>query len=273
MHGLEHDGEAAPKGPESGTQAAVLALVLARGGSKSIPRKNIRPLAGFPLVAYSIAAAQAARRVTRIVVSTDDEEIAAVARSCGAEVPFLRPEELARDETLDLPVFVHALQWLARTEGYRPEVVVHLRPTSPLCRPEWIDQAVDLLRANPAADAVRSVTPPPHTPYKMWKIDPATGLLSPLLAVAGIPEPYNAPRQLLPECWWQTGHLDAVRPETILGRGSMTGTAILPLRIDPRYAVDIDTPMDWELAEVMIRSGTLEVTFPRASVAVPGLRR
>ena len=112
----------------------VLALIPARGGSKSIPRKNIRSFAGYPLIAYSIAAGRMAETVTRVVVSTDDEEIATVARQYGAEVPFLRPAAFSQDEIPDLPVFRHALEWLAEQEGYRPEIVVQLRPTSPLRR-------------------------------------------------------------------------------------------------------------------------------------------
>ncbi|HQC21081.1 MAG TPA: acylneuraminate cytidylyltransferase family protein, partial [Anaerolineaceae bacterium] len=110
----------------------VLALIPARGGSKGIPRKNIRDFGGAPLIAWSIAAALRAETVTRVIVSTDDEEIAAVAREWGAETPFLRPAELAQDDTTDYPVFRHALDWLAAHENYRPEVVVQLRPTSPV---------------------------------------------------------------------------------------------------------------------------------------------
>jgi CMP-N-acetylneuraminic acid synthetase len=99
----------------------VLAIIPARGGSKSIPRKNIRLFAGHPLIAYSIAAGLKAETVTRVIVSTDDEEIAQIARVYGAEVPFLRPEELAQDSTTDFPVFEHALNWLADQQGYRPK--------------------------------------------------------------------------------------------------------------------------------------------------------
>ncbi|MDD5469139.1 MAG: acylneuraminate cytidylyltransferase family protein, partial [Anaerolineales bacterium] len=133
----------------------VLALIPARGGSKSIPRKNIRSFAGFPLIAYSIAAAQAAETVTRVVVSTDDEEIAGIARQYGAETPFLRPAEISQDGTPDLPVFQHALQWLAEQEGYQTEIVVQLRPTSPLRRVVHIDVAVQSLVERPEADSVR----------------------------------------------------------------------------------------------------------------------
>src|SRR5687767_10622517 len=102
----------------------VLAIIPARGGSKGIPRKNIRLFAGYPLIAWSIAAAKRSELVTRVIVSTDDEEIAAVAREYGAETPFLRPIELAQDQSTDLPVFEHALKWLEDVEGYRPEVIV-----------------------------------------------------------------------------------------------------------------------------------------------------
>ena len=114
----------------------ILAIIPARGGSKSIPRKNIRPLAGHPLIAYSIAAGRQSRLVTRTIVSTDDEEIAAVARQYGAETPFLRPAEFAQDNTTDFPVFTHALGWLKEHEGYQPDIIVQLRPTSPIRPPE-----------------------------------------------------------------------------------------------------------------------------------------
>ena len=104
----------------------VLAIIPARGGSKGIPRKNIRPFAGHPLIAYSIAAALQAGTVSRVIVSTEDQEIAEVARRYGAETPFMRPAELAADRTTDLPVFQHALNWLAAHEHYYPEIVLHL---------------------------------------------------------------------------------------------------------------------------------------------------
>src|SRR5512136_2838806 len=110
----------------------ILALIPARGGSKGIPRKNIRSFSGYPLIAWSIAAALQAETVTRTIVSTDDEEIASVAREWGAETPFLRPAEFAQDQTTDLPVFEHALTWLTENENYHPDAVVQLRPTSPI---------------------------------------------------------------------------------------------------------------------------------------------
>lgn len=239
----------------------VLAVIPARGGSKGIPRKNIREFAGYPLIAYSIAAGLKAETVTRVIVSTDDEEIAAVARAWGAETPFLRPAEFAQDNTTDLPVFQHALKWLAENENYRPDVIVQLRPTSPVRPVGLVDEAVRSLLAHPEADSVRGVVPAGQNPHKMWRIDPQSGYMKNLLDVPGLPEPYNAPRQVLPPVYWQTGHIDVIRPRAILEMDSMSGRIILPVMIDPRYTVDIDTPADWQRYEWLVSSG-LELVMP-----------
>ncbi len=241
----------------------VVAIIPARGGSKGIPHKNIKHFAGYPLIAYSIAAAQQSKYVTRIIVSTDDPEIAAVARDWGAETPFLRPAEISGDTTLDLPVFQHAVRWLEENEGYRPDIVVQLRPTSPFRTPGLIDEAVQLLIDHPEADSVRGVVPSDENPFKMWRIDEATGQMHGLLAVEGIDEPYNSPRQVLPKTYWQTGHIDAIRPErTFLAGESMSGKVILPLHLDPSIKVDIDTPADWEKYEAVLRGGRLRIVTP-----------
>ncbi len=236
----------------------VLALIPACGGSKGIPRKNIRPFAGHPLIAYSIAAALQAETVTRVIVSTDDQEIAEVARHWGAEVPFLRPAELAADRTTDLPVFQHALNWLAEHGNYHPEIILHLHATSPVRPRGFIDQAVRLLQEHPEAECVRSVVSPGQNPYKMWQIEPQSGCMIPLLTVPGISEPYNTPRQLLPAVYLQTGHVNAIRPAAIL-QGSMTGKGILPMMIDARYEVDMDTLADWERGEWVVANTSLDM--------------
>src|SRR5512138_2526108 len=238
-----------------------LAIIPARGGSKGIPRKNIRDFAGYPLIAYSIAAGLQARSVTRVIVSTDDEEIAAVARQCGAEVPFLRPAEIAQDQTLDLPVFQHALAWLAEHEDYHPDVVVQLRPTSPIRPTTLVDDAVCLLLEHPEADSVRGLVPAGQNPHKMWRLDPETGQMRPLLTVEGIAEPYNAPRQVLPPVYWQTGHIDAIRPY-VFAQNTMSGKTILPVMIDPAYTVDIDTPKDWARYEWLVWHSDLDIVYP-----------
>jgi N-acylneuraminate cytidylyltransferase len=243
----------------SGTD--ILAIIPARGGSKGIPRKNIRPFAGYPLVAYSIAAALQAESAIRVIVSTDDQEIAEVARHFGAETPFLRPAELAADKTTDLPVFQHALSWLAEHENYHPEIILHLHATSPVRPLGFVDQAVRLLREHPEAECVRSVVSPGQNPYKMWRIEAESGRMIPLLTVPGINEPYNTPRQLLPAVYLQTGHVNAIRPATIR-QGSMTGTAILPLIVDASYEVDMDTLADWERGEWVVATKSLDMVWP-----------
>ena len=234
-----------------------LALIPARGGSKSIPRKNIRDFAGHPLIAYSIAAGLAAETVTRVIVSTDDEEIAAISRRYGAEAPFLRPAAFAQDQTPDLPVFRHALEWLETHEGYVPDIVVQLRPTSPFRRVQHIDGAVYRLIERPEADAVRTVCIPFQNPFKMWRIGP-DGFMRPIGVELGVPnEPYNQPRQALPEIYWQTGYVDAAWRDTIMEKNSMTGDWILPLIIDPSEWVDIDSPDDWRRAERLLENGEI----------------
>ncbi len=239
----------------------VLALIPARGNSKSIPRKNIRDFGGYPLIAYSIAAALQSKLVTRTIVSTDDEEIAEIARQNGAETPFLRPEEFSRDETLDHPVFKHALSWLAENENYHPDVVLQLRPTSPFRPHDMLDDAIKLLLENPQADSVRGIVPSGQNPYKMWRVA-EDGSMRPLLEVNGIKEAYNAPRQDLPDTYWQTGHIDAIRPEVILKKKSMSGDVIMPLFVDPAFTVDIDTPLDWQRAEAAVLEGRLDIVTP-----------
>ncbi len=237
----------------------VLAVIPARGGSKSIPRKNIADFAGYPLIAYSIAAGLAAESINRLIVSTDDPEIAEISRKYGAETPFLRPLELAHDHTPDFPVFEHALNWLAEMQGYKPDMIVQLRPTSPFRRVWHVDSAVYRLLERPDADAIRTVCVPFQNPYKMWRIKP-DGTMQPIGIELGISdEPYNQPRQLLPDIYWQTGYVDATWSDTILQKKSMTGERILPLIITPSEWIDIDSPEDWRWAERLLENG--EITF------------
>ncbi len=234
-----------------------LVIIPARGGSKSIPRKNIKTFAGYPLIAFSIAAGLASERISRVIVSTDDEEIAEIAKEYGAEVPFLRPEELSKDITPDLPVFQHALEWLQSNDQYQPQIVVQLRPTSPLRRKEHIDQAVLRLLERPDADSIRTICIPFQNPFKMWRIG-ADGFMQPLISM-NISEPYNLPRQALPEVFWQTGYVDAAWSKTMLDKNSMTGDSILPLEIGAEEWIDIDSPDDWIRAERLFESG--EINF------------
>ena len=245
------------------TAPRVLAIVPARGGSRGFPGKNLALLDGQPLVAWAVTAGVRAR-VDRLIVSTDDMAIRDAAVAAGAEAPFLRPSALAGDRTPDLPVFLHALDWLRDREGYEPDMVVQLRPTSPLRPPGLVDAAIVALAGHDDTTAARTVTPSPQTPYKMWRS--AAGRLEPLLpAPAGVDEPYNAARQQLPRPWWQTGHVDVARVAT-LRAGSMTGPRIAAVEVAADYAIDIDAPADLERAAHLVAGG-LDVVRPAGAGA------
>ena len=230
----------------------VLALIPARGGSKGIPKKNIRPLAGKPLIAWSIEAARESRVIDRVIVSTDSEEIAAVAREAGAEVPFLRPAELAGDLTPDAPVFEHALAWLKENENYEPDLIVHLRPTGPLRTGEEIDEAIELLTAHPEADSVRSVEEPDKPPFKMWQMEGE--YMKPFAVVQGMKDFHTMPRQMLPKVYQTTADIGVMRRRTVTEKKSIIGDIVLPYFLR-RSTVDIDKEIDFEIAEILLRKG------------------
>jgi CMP-N,N'-diacetyllegionaminic acid synthase len=217
----------------------VLALIPARSGSKSIPDKNVRLVGGKPLIAWSIEYARASELVDRTIVSTDSEAYAQIAREYGAEVPVLRPPELAGDLSTDLECFQHMAQWLKRHEGYVPDLCVHLRPTYPLREAGRLDDMLRMLADRPDADSVRTVTEVIHPPYKMWHCDDA-GSLTPVLSKApGVSEPWNAPRQCLPKTYIQNANIDIVRTSVITDGNSMSGSNVLGYVESNFY--DIDT--------------------------------
>ncbi|MCA1200123.1 acylneuraminate cytidylyltransferase family protein [Sphingomonas sp. R647] len=221
-------------------------LVLGRGGSKGLPGKNVRKLGGHPLVCWSVAAGKVAS-LDRVICSTDDVDIASAALSAGAEVPFTRPASLAADGSTDYDVFNHFLNWLAENEKSIPEFVVQLRPTTPFRDPAWIESGLQLMRDG-RIDSVRSVTPAPLPPYKMWR-ERDDGFLEPIIQVPGLAEAYNRPRGELPTALWHTGQLDIVRSEVVLA-GSMTGARIKALNVPQDMAIDIDHMIDFQLAEI-----------------------
>lgn len=230
----------------------VLAIVPARAGSKGLLNKNILPVNNHPLIAYSVVAGIQSPSITRVICSTDSESIAKIAATYGAEIPFLRPSELAQEHSTDLEAFSHALSWLQKNEGYKPDFVVQLRPTSPIRFISDIERGIRLMLNNPKADSLRGVSTPNTTPYKMWKIS-KDGVLVPLLTLPGEPEPYNLPRQQLPEIWAQTGTIDVIKIETIIDKDSMTGHIVLPLFVGEECYVDIDSLRDLKLAEIILK--------------------
>lgn len=229
----------------------ILAIIPARGGSKGLPNKNILHLNGHPLVSYSIAAALQTPEITRVICSTDTEQIAQIAREYGAEVPFMRPAHLAEDDSRDFGAFEHALEWLLKTEQYVPDLVVNLRPTSPIRFIQDIQAGIELLRSDIKIDSVRSICSPSTPPYKMWTMN-KTKIMTPLLELPYDPEPYNSPRQDLPEVWAQTGALEVIREKTLSVKKSMSGATTAGLIIDTERYSDIDTKNDFVKAEIML---------------------
>lgn len=229
----------------------VLGLIPARGGSKGIPGKNVRLLGGKPLLAHTAEAALAARRLSRLVLTTDDEEIAEVGRQLGLEVPFLRPADLARDDTPTLPVVQHAVAELERS-GDTCEAVCLLQPTSPFRRSEDIDGCIDLLEAD-GLDAVISVlpVPPEHNPHWVYFRD-REGFLR---LATGEAQPIPR-RQELPPAFHRDGAVYVVRREIVMQENSLYGRRlggyVMP---EPGRSVNLDTLADWDRAESLAAEG------------------
>ncbi len=235
------------------TTPVVWAIIPARGGSKKVPGKNIRPLAGKPMIAWSIEAARQVPAISRVIVSTDCEKIAAVAREHGAEVPFLRPAEFAQDNTTDWPVFHHVLEFFRLRGEALPDIIVHLRPTAPLRRAEHIQRCLEIFLQHPEADSIRTVRRVSEQPYKMWVFANDQLTLRPLMPDSRIEqEMFNQPRQALPPAWVQNGSVDIMRTSTILEKKSMSGSRILGMEMSEEDSVNVDTETDFQLAEMRL---------------------
>lgn len=222
----------------------IITIIPARGGSKSLPKKNILMLKGKPLLCHSIDYSLKSQLVTSTVVSTDMEEIANIAKNSGASVPFLRPDEFARDDTRDYPVIRHALDFF-ESQGKIFDFYILLRPTSPLRPPGLIEKAFEIFKNNIKASSVRSMARIKEHPYRAWKQDidgSVCGFIETEL------EPYNIPRQQLPELFFQTGDIEVIRRETIIS-GSISGDSVYPLIIKHEDMTDIDSKSDFDKAE------------------------
>ena len=228
----------------------ILCIIPARGGSKGIPMKNLVKINNKPLVAYSIEHSLASKLINRTIVSTDNEEIAKVSKEFGAEIPTLRSKNLSADHILDLPVFEHMLTYLRKQEKYVPEIVVHLRPTSPYRKSEWIDSAIKLLIENTYADSVRSVSAVSQHPYRVFELK--NKFLLPVMKERH-PEPYLLRRQDLPKMYYYNCVIDVTKPSTIFEKQSMTGSKMLPYIMKPEDSIDIDTKIDLEIARILLK--------------------
>jgi CMP-N-acetylneuraminic acid synthetase len=225
----------------------VLGIVTARGGSKGIPRKNIVPLLGKPLLAYTAEAALTAKRLTRTVLSTEDEEIARVGRACGLEVPFLRPVELARDDTPTIPVLQDVVRRLAEG-GEHYDAILTLQPTTPLRRPEDIDGAIALLEQTGADSVISFVDVGEKHPARMKFITAEGRVLDPPFA-----EQFEGQRrQELPTLYLREGSIYLTRRDVLMQQHSLKGHDCRAWLVPVERACNIDTPFDLFLAEQMI---------------------
>ena len=226
----------------------ILGLIPARGGSKGIPRKNIVPLAGKPLLAYTCEAAMQSRFLTRTLLNTDDPEIAVIGQKYGVEVPFLRPQELAQDETPILPVIQHTLKWLAENDNFLPEAVVLLQPTSPLRSAVHIDEAAQVFQGH-SADTVVSVAEVPHqfSPVSLMQIN-ENHQLHPYLE-----GPMILRRQEKPRVYARNGPAVLIVRREVLLQGKLYGDRIYPYLMDRISSLDIDDVTDLQIAECWLR--------------------
>ncbi len=231
----------------------ILTIIPARGGSKSVPQKNIKELAGKPLIAWILGAVQNAGNAGRIIVSTDSQEIADVAKAYGAEVPFLRPSEISQDLSTDLEFVHHALDFFEKTEGWVPEAVARFSPVTPLVQPATIAATIDLLVANPDIHSVRPLSRLSHHPNKAWRTEGEFMVPAFSKEVTGFDEPYNLPRQLFPEMYAHLGAAGVAWTKTFRELNSTSGTILKYVTMDEVDAFDINHPADFEIAEVLMR--------------------
>ena len=221
----------------------ILCIIPARSGSKGIKNKNIMDYNGKPLLAWSIEQAQNCHYNMRIIVSTDSQEYADIARTYGAEVPFIRPPEISNDLSTDFEFINHCVNWLKTNENYSCDIILQLRPTSPTRKIEDINKALELFIKNrDKFDSLRSVIPFEKSPYKMYKV--ANNHLLPLFrSIDNIKEPYNQPRQILPQCYLHNGYIDILNT-SILNENTISGKNILPFIMEQNDNLDIDVIQD-----------------------------
>lgn len=240
--------------PNSHVKPNILGVVGARSGSKSIPHKNIRPLLGKPLLAWIIEAARQSPYISRLILSTDSEEYAAIGRQYGAETPFLRPAELANDTASDIDFLIHAVSWLEQNENWKPDIVLRLPPTSPLCTTASINTCIEYLLNDPEATSSRTITTASKHPYKLWKIEGEMLLPFVPKEMSGLAEPSATARQFYNIQAYAHVDVIAVRRNTLMQEKLLTGPRVRFHKIDKNDTVDIDTEYDFSIAEMRLKN-------------------
>ena len=225
----------------------VIAIIPARSGSKSVTDKNIKLLSGHPLIAYCIVAANLSKEIKRVVVSTDSEEYAEIAKKYGAEVPFIRPEIYSKDSSTDRDFFIHAMNWFKDNENTVPEYWVQLRPTTPLRNPEKIDKAISMILSDDTATSLRSGHKAPESPLK-WFIKRDNyfkGLIE--------NEEYNLPKQSFEDVYIPDGYVDIVKASFLLNNEKIHGENIIAF--ESPVCTEIDSIEEFNYLEYQIKDG------------------
>ena len=227
----------------------IVALIPARSGSKGVPGKNIKPLAGFPLIAYSIKAALKSKLIDRVIVSTDSEEYANIAREYGAEVPFIRPDEISTDAATDRGFLIHAMDWFEENEGSAPEYWVHLRPTTPLRDVEVVDNAVDEIMQDKSATSLRSGHKAPESPLK-WLVKDNRyfkGLVN--------GEDYNLPKEAFKQVYIPDGFVDIVKSSFVMNNNEIHGDKMIGF--ESPVCTEVDSIEEFEYIQYQLdRNGS-----------------
>jgi len=244
------------------TKLNVLALIPARGGSKGIPKKNLVNINGYPLLAYSIATSMLSKYINRTVVTTDSKEIARLSKKFGAETPFLRPKKISKDNSLDIEFFRHALGWLRKKEKYIPDLIVHLRPTTPARDPQVIDTAISEILKDKKATSLRSAERLNlESPYKMFK---RKGVYYDFFGKEDFnknEEYYNYPRQKFPIIYHPNGYVDIIKPHVLLKTGKLHGKKIRAFITE--NTAEIDSPPDIKIAEKALKKPKYKKLFKK----------
>lgn len=227
-----------------------IAVIPARSGSKSIKDKNLAELGSYPLIAYSIAAAKLANQIDRVIVSTDSQKYADIAKKFGAEVPFLRPETISSDKSTDFEFMKHTIEYLGSNENKKFEYLIHLRPTTPLRDPSELDNAIKLIKSRKDATSLRSGHLSHESPFKWFQMN-SDGFFTSLNSDDMDLDKYNEPRQNFPEVFIPNGYIDIVRHSHIKERQVLHGNKVLGFRTP--HCVEIDSPEELDLLRYQLK--------------------
>jgi len=228
-----------------------VALIPARGGSKSIHKKNIVKLGNYPLIYYTIYVAQKTKLIDRIIVSTDDFQIKEISCSFGAEVPFIRPKSISNDDAGDYEVVDHMLKWITKNDENIPDHIIYLRPDFPFRTVKTLNNAIKRFIHDEKADGLRSIKISQEIPYKMWKIK--NNYLVNVLDKIDIKEPHNSARQLFPQTYYPIGYIEIYKTQIVLNNKTLKGKKIIPFIIQDEI-INIGSQKDLEKAKSRINN-------------------